>query len=134
MGPQCLGSVMYGCRQCNYDMCSACYDLQGRLQAEQLKKHQITKACSHVLKRFVTERLGFKCDFCSRFQTSGCVMFGCRQCNYDVCSGCLASAGKPAGGSHSNACVKHVGVNAHAQVSQVPVPLEVVRRTSVPSV
>ena len=39
-----------------------------------------------------TYREGFRCDACGERQQSHALMHGCRECNYDVCARCLATA------------------------------------------
>jgi hypothetical protein len=43
----------------------------------------------HVLARFLTQRDGFQCDGCSRRLSADAAMFGCRQCDYDLCLNCI---------------------------------------------
>jgi len=45
---------------------------------------------THALSRFITPKPGFKCDKCSVAQHVGNVMFGCRQCDFDLCHKCFA--------------------------------------------
>jgi len=51
----------------------------------------------HTLERFIVEDVeegedseedGFECDGCDACQPPGSVMFGCRQCDYDLCARC----------------------------------------------
>jgi len=44
--------------------------------------------CHHGLKRFFTENVGFLCDVCHTTQDKDAEMWGCRECNFDVCLGC----------------------------------------------
>merc|ERR1712039_852924 len=43
---------------------------------------------SHTLERFTTSEAGYTCEGCSTVQLSGWTMFGCRACNYDLCTSC----------------------------------------------
>jgi len=43
---------------------------------------------SHTLERFTTSEAGYTCEGCSGVQLSGWTMFGCRACNYDLCTSC----------------------------------------------
>jgi len=45
---------------------------------------------SHALSRFITPKPGFQCDSCSTILSVGNVMFGCRQCDHDLCNKCFA--------------------------------------------
>jgi hypothetical protein len=42
----------------------------------------------HGLKRFITENVGYKCDVCHTTVDKSAEMWGCRECNFDVCLGC----------------------------------------------
>eukprot|EP00411_Alexandrium_monilatum_P107923 CAMPEP_0175771286 /NCGR_PEP_ID=MMETSP0097-20121207/71945_1 /TAXON_ID=311494 /ORGANISM="Alexandrium monilatum, Strain CCMP3105" /LENGTH=496 /DNA_ID=CAMNT_0017081583 /DNA_START=1 /DNA_END=1487 /DNA_ORIENTATION=+ len=46
----------------------------------------------HVLYPFATYDGDFECDGCDRGQKPGRVMFGCRQCDYDLCVKCAERA------------------------------------------
>merc|ERR1712233_294730 len=72
-----IGSIMYGCRKRNYDLCAKCYGIKvpncpGR----------------HGLARFVTQLKGYGCDICKARFPSGTVLYGCRKCDYDACRRC----------------------------------------------
>lgn len=46
--------------------------------------------CIHGLAQFTTETdFSFFCDCCGEDQPNGQTMFGCRECDYDVCSTCF---------------------------------------------
>ena len=46
----------------------------------------------HTLKRFETDHSDFECDECSETLQTGGIAWGCRLCNYDVCSICHVEA------------------------------------------
>lgn len=46
----------------------------------------------HGLTQFSTPRLGFSCDLCDAQMPEGATLYGCRQCDYDVCALCRRSA------------------------------------------
>jgi len=56
-------------------------------------KEQFFKCpAGHHLDRFHTETDSFYCDLCrseSEYVPHGAVMWGCRECNYDVCGNCV---------------------------------------------
>ena len=45
------------------------------------------------LKKFNTPHAGYGCDVCGATLDQGAVAYGCRRCNYDVCSNCFGGAG-----------------------------------------
>ncbi len=47
--------------------------------------------CSHQLGAFTTSRAGYTCDDCRGWQSCGVTMFGCRECNFDLCHGCWSA-------------------------------------------
>jgi hypothetical protein len=54
----------------------------------------------HVLKEFVAQHSGYSCDGpCHASQYSGSTLFGCRQCDFDLCSSCntVRAVSVPAG-------------------------------------
>lgn len=42
----------------------------------------------HGLTRFTAHHEGFGCDVCETSQSKGATLYGCRQCDYDVCASC----------------------------------------------
>merc|ERR1711865_1216356 len=46
------------------------------------------KACSHPLTKFTTLDVGYYCDGCAAGMEQGSVMFGCRACDFDLCTAC----------------------------------------------
>ena len=42
----------------------------------------------HGLIGFKTPRYGFGCDVCSQLIPTDTVMYGCNECNYDICVSC----------------------------------------------
>eukprot|EP01084_Bolivina_argentea_P009269 17342_1 len=54
----------------------------------QKNNYQCTCPGRHGLKKFVTQTYGFRCDGCGAKIPILTVMFGCRQCNYDLCQSC----------------------------------------------
>jgi len=46
---------------------------------------------NHGLKQFKTSHRGYSCDACNRSMPKYTSMFGCRSCNYDLCSNCYSS-------------------------------------------
>jgi len=71
--------------------------LQSRLPAAELgdeSKEADVHTCEngHVLKLFSSSGTTFKCDRCGGKQRDGVVLYGCRQCDFDVCVGCVEQA------------------------------------------
>jgi len=52
--------------------------------------------CHHGLKRFITENVGYLCDVCHTTVDKSAEMWGCRECNFDVCLGCPGAETFPA--------------------------------------
>eukprot|EP01083_Nonionella_stella_P289880 986438_1 len=50
----------------------------------------------HGLKKFSTSHRGYTCDSCSKKMGLYYEMWGCRSCNYDLCSSCYGKKSKPA--------------------------------------
>ena len=46
------------------------------------------------LTSFTTGRLGFWCDICKNQQAKGATLYGCRQCDYDICTSCRSNLSK----------------------------------------
>ena len=42
----------------------------------------------HDLVRFTTPDVSFTCDLCAEQQSMGAEMFGCQECDYDLCENC----------------------------------------------
>ena len=57
---------------------------------EDQKEWQTDKKCAngHGLIRFETPQDGFGCDLCSQPMPTDTVMYGCNECNYDICIRC----------------------------------------------
>ena len=51
-----------------------------------------TCPAGHTLASFQTPRPGFGCDLCKSSMSIGSPMFGCRVCDYDLCSSCYSGA------------------------------------------
>eukprot|EP01084_Bolivina_argentea_P064995 118489_1 len=73
------GETLYGCRNCNYDICTICnssnntivYDLEG-----------------HALDKKATGYSGgYKCDKC-KTSSDDTITWHCDECNYDLCDKC----------------------------------------------
>jgi hypothetical protein len=46
---------------------------------------------THRLQAFEAERSGFSCDMCGSACAAGARLFGCRQCDYDLCEECATT-------------------------------------------
>mmetsp|Transcript_13724 Transcript_13724/g.15632 ORF Transcript_13724/g.15632 Transcript_13724/m.15632 type:complete len:1054 (-) Transcript_13724:2346-5507(-) len=92
------GSLMHGCRTCDWDICGKCIDQrtdreQGRATVSSAYSFNTANAIacpekSHPLKRFHVPNRFFACDVCDRKPSVGSLMFGCRACDWDICSNC----------------------------------------------
>ena len=61
----------------------------GRGNEDQIGLHTDQKCANgHGLIRFKTPRDGFGCDLCSQSIPIDTVMYGCNECNYDICVSC----------------------------------------------
>jgi len=97
------------------------------------KKSSVACCCpmSRALSRFITSKPGFRCDTCSGVQALGSMMFGCRQCDYDLCQSCY-QVSEDLEGEPEREEAKPVEVPVHIvpRICQVPVPVEVVSNKS----
>eukprot|EP00746_Dinoflagellata_sp_MGD_P011726 gnl/MRDRNA2_/MRDRNA2_124718_c0_seq1.p1 gnl/MRDRNA2_/MRDRNA2_124718_c0~~gnl/MRDRNA2_/MRDRNA2_124718_c0_seq1.p1 ORF type:complete len:792 (+),score=147.75 gnl/MRDRNA2_/MRDRNA2_124718_c0_seq1:94-2469(+) len=77
------GTLLHGCRTCNYDECANCYD----------KKIFSLSTCpnSHKLAMHSTPVDNWSCSLCENKFPAGTELYGCRECNYDECSNCFAA-------------------------------------------
>ena len=57
---------------------------------QEAKRAGLTCLNDHRLKRFHTPYPDFACSVCAQSFKESTLMFGCRECDYDVCKGCLA--------------------------------------------
>lgn len=46
--------------------------------------------CKEILKAFRTRHEGFRCDCCGIIPNRNSICYGCRKCNFDICSECQA--------------------------------------------
>eukprot|EP00931_Biecheleriopsis_adriatica_P093565 TRINITY_DN6729_c0_g2_i3.p1 TRINITY_DN6729_c0_g2~~TRINITY_DN6729_c0_g2_i3.p1 ORF type:complete len:837 (-),score=172.01 TRINITY_DN6729_c0_g2_i3:70-2580(-) len=81
--------MMYGCRKCNFDLCSACAQATASRSGASSQK---PCPSGHSLKSFATQEKGYQCDGCSSKLEKGATMYGCRKCNFDLCSRCANSS------------------------------------------
>merc|ERR1712154_651463 len=75
------GATMFGCRNCDYDLCIAC---NGKGVAT-IKESNCPGR--HGLRGFTTPN-NFFCDVCGSYWKAGMTMYGCRKCGYDLCRKC----------------------------------------------
>jgi hypothetical protein len=90
------GSILYGCRVCNYDVCSDCrqVEVQSLIKKRIFQAHPERNCLErHGLKPFLQSDNRYKCNICSNKVSNGSIIYACRECNYDVCSECWQ--GKP---------------------------------------
>eukprot|EP01083_Nonionella_stella_P105131 302232_1 len=73
-----VGTIMFGCRICDFDLCRFCYD------------NSFTNCPgAHGLTNFQTPESGYGCNICGNRFPIHTSMFGCRTCNYDLCVTCF---------------------------------------------
>lgn len=101
-GRQNIGALLYGCRQCNYDLCVSCFQRQRQNNntaqvrpappplAPPIAQAANQPRCpnDHTLRHFVTPREGYGCNICDIRFPEGTEMYSCRTCDYDVCLDC----------------------------------------------
>ena len=110
-GPIPKDTVMYGCNECDYDICASCeskktdgqQDFSDSEEEEepvtftpwtrgnknQIGLHTIRKcAKQHGLIRFNTPNDKCRCDLCGKGLPKDSIMYGCNECNYDICASC----------------------------------------------
>lgn len=81
------GRRMFGCRQCNYDVCtSCCISPNGAVNV--VRASRIDCPRNHGLTAFTTPKGTFKCDVCRVSIPKGMRANGCRRCDYNVCTSC----------------------------------------------
>lgn len=85
-----MGAVLFGCAVCDFNVCVGC--LVQKSSSHQPEVHPVPKNANlcprqHPITPAMTRNL-FLCNVC--FSTVSGVVFGCRQCNYDVCVPCMA--------------------------------------------
>ena len=79
---------VYGCRKCNYDLCTNCNTKQGGTTKKKSNNSNADCMNGHELKKFVPGRYGFGCDGCGRSIHPNETLYGCRRCDYDLCENC----------------------------------------------
>eukprot|EP00929_Paragymnodinium_shiwhaense_P108327 TRINITY_DN74641_c0_g1_i1.p1 TRINITY_DN74641_c0_g1~~TRINITY_DN74641_c0_g1_i1.p1 ORF type:complete len:355 (+),score=16.97 TRINITY_DN74641_c0_g1_i1:63-1127(+) len=86
------GTTMWGCRRCNFDMCSKCR----QKQCHRARKNGCCRL-GHGLEQHIVAVEGFHCNDCGkRKMPIGATMWGCRTCNFDRCWNChLAPSASP---------------------------------------
>eukprot|EP01083_Nonionella_stella_P170556 580666_1 len=92
-----LGAVVMLCCaiSCFFDLfekCNDCVKNKHQMEVALQKQKKINCPGKHGLKKFETENDGFGCDLCSKKVSRGTPLFGCRECNFDVCLDCKPEA------------------------------------------
>eukprot|EP01084_Bolivina_argentea_P157969 275234_1 len=72
----------YHCAECCFDLCQKCY----------VNKESNCPG-KHGLKKYKTPEDEWGCDVCQTEMSKGTVLYGCRICDFDVCSSCLKTKG-----------------------------------------
>ena len=60
---------------------------RARIEAHGSNTAAMTCPIGHALKKSTSPLRDFNCDECSRSQAAGLTLYGCRECNYDLCQG-----------------------------------------------
>lgn len=87
----CLGSIpagsrAFGCRRCNYDVCSSCgLSPDGGIKV--VESGPVNCPGQHGFALFTAPN-SFFCDVCLGPIPAGARAYGCRQCDNDVCTSC----------------------------------------------
>lgn len=68
------------CKDCKYDLCDSCH--------RDSKTLILRCPSNHALIPFYTNSSSFCCDECNSKQSNNTLLYGCRDCNYDVCLKC----------------------------------------------
>eukprot|EP00494_Astrolonche_serrata_P032608 UN32877 len=65
-------------------------DAIGKLPSSSFKDNlqQLKKSCNHGYTQFLTETNNYYCDICQEPQNRKYTMYGCRECDYDLCQRC----------------------------------------------
>eukprot|EP00960_Hanusia_phi_P060970 764685-Hanusia_phi.AAC.7 len=103
------GVQVFSCRECDWDGCGLCYARIGAKDAKvEMQTEVVNHVCpaKHVLYEFSTPNSEWACDTCrsevvhlciSPCGSDGClqiaqgaIMYGCRECDWDVCIECLS--------------------------------------------
>eukprot|EP00485_Elphidium_margaritaceum_P002375 CAMPEP_0202689630 /NCGR_PEP_ID=MMETSP1385-20130828/4833_1 /ASSEMBLY_ACC=CAM_ASM_000861 /TAXON_ID=933848 /ORGANISM="Elphidium margaritaceum" /LENGTH=1426 /DNA_ID=CAMNT_0049344779 /DNA_START=82 /DNA_END=4362 /DNA_ORIENTATION=+ len=82
-----LQGTLYGCRECDFDLCSSCYS--NKLITTCLKSHILTSVTKgELLKDHSAYMYGFSCNQCKNSYSADDVCYHCSVCNYDLCQLC----------------------------------------------
>lgn len=96
------GSRAFGCRQCNYDVCTDC----GLSSVGDTKVVELSGpwTCSghHGLSLFTVPN-NFLCNICHGTIPEGSRAYGCRRCDYDVCPDCSTGHATTRGAAEASA-------------------------------
>ena len=91
-------TACHGCptaEGCEFALCGACQGDAGKRWAAKLNWHSGQHECPNRcgmyqgLRHFVTPCPGYGCDSCGDTQAGGVAMFGCSDCNFDLCASCF---------------------------------------------
>lgn len=83
------GEIMFGCRTCDFDLCSSCAD---RLDGPEIRLMKFQCSGKHILKRHLASHPNYTCDNCFFKPGLNGALYGCRLCNFDLCVNCYDEA------------------------------------------
>ena len=82
----CLSTIVDGvshrCEICDFDVCQKCYH----------QPYVATCGERHILRAFRTPARDYKCDRCQASFPKRTRLYGCRQCDFDLCAACYVSS------------------------------------------
>ncbi len=83
------GEIMFGCRTCDFDVCSSCAD---NIRGPEIKMMRFNCPGRHVLRRHLASNPLYTCDNCMFRPGLNGALYGCRVCNFDLCVNCYDEA------------------------------------------
>ena len=99
-----VGAPFFGCRACDFDLCLSCH-AGGMAPAtsggDSTELHRAKCPQQHPLSPYPTPCDGCWCSRCSKSSPAGAAFFGCRACDYDLCSSCSGLCSASAAESQS---------------------------------
>lgn len=91
------GAVVAGCAACGFALCRGCTPSQSEASPPPVCEK------GHVMKQYLTPVDGCTCSRCGGAFPVNHTLFGCRQCDYDLCSPCIPASTTPEPATHSKA-------------------------------
>jgi hypothetical protein len=89
-----LGTSIQSCRQCDFDMCPACFAGDASAASTSASGQKCPK--NHDLLSRPISGKGHSCDECERSLPKGTMVMMCPRCEYELCSACASKGSAPA--------------------------------------